>query len=90
MTVDEAGDRAGDRRVVREEDRLAVGAVLGLREQVRGDPAASAVASAITTTSLGPAGRSMRTRLDTRTFAAVTYGLPGPTIASTGSIVSVP
>ena len=45
----------------------------------------SAVPSATTTTSLGPAGKSMRTRLETRSFAAVTYALPGPTIGIDGS-----
>ena len=51
---------------------------------------ASAVSSATTSTSLGPAGRSMPTRPETRSFAAVTQRLPGPTILSTAGIVSVP
>ena len=51
---------------------------------------ASAVASAIRTTSLGPAGRSIAHALETSSLAAVTHWLPGPTILSTGSIVSVP
>ena len=42
------------------------------------------------TTSLGPAGRSIPTRLETSSFAAVTQRFPGPTILSTGAIVSVP
>ena len=50
----------------------------------------SAVSSAITSTSLGPAGRSVATRLETRSFASVTQRLPGPTILATGSISSVP
>ena len=52
--------------------------------------AGSAVSSAITMTSLGPAGRSTATRLDTSSFAAVTHLFPGPTILATGAIVSVP
>ena len=52
--------------------------------------AGSAEASAIRTTSLGPAGRSIATWLETSSFAAVTQRLPGPTILSTGAIVSVP
>ena len=51
---------------------------------------ASAVASAITTTSLGPAGRSIAHALETSSFAAVTQRFPGPTILSTRAIVSVP
>ncbi len=50
----------------------------------------SAVSSAITTTSLGPAGRSIPTWEETSSLAAVTYALPGPTIRSTAGMVSVP
>ena len=72
-------------RVGREQERLRVGAVLGLREQDRQRRARRRqAASAMTTTSLGPAGRSMPTLLETSSFAAVTNAFPGPTILSTG------
>ena len=43
-----------------------------------------------TTTSDGPAGRSIATSRETMSFASFTYALPGPTILSTRPIVSVP
>ena len=52
--------------------------------------AGSAVSSAITSTSLGPAGRSIATCPETSSFASVTQRLPGPTIFATAGIVSVP
>ena len=45
----------------------------------------SAVASARTMPSEGPAGRSMPTSPKTSILAAVTQALPGPTMRSTGS-----
>ena len=73
MPGDERGDGGGQRVVEREQERLAVGAVLGLGEQVGGAlRRRRRCASAITTTSLGPAGRSIATRLETSSFAAVT------------------
>ena len=50
----------------------------------------SAVSSATTMTSVGPAGMSMAQRSSTSSFAAVTQALPGPTILSTRPIDSVP
>ena len=52
--------------------------------------ACSAPGVATTTSSLGPARPSMPTTPLTCRFASVTYAFPGPTITSTGSIVSVP
>ena len=52
--------------------------------------AGSAVWSAITSTSLGPASMSMRTRPCTWRLASATYWLPGPTITSTRGMVAVP
>ena len=81
----------GDAAARGEEDRRAVRAVLGLGEEVGGALAAgSAVSSAITTTSLGPAGRSIATSPATSSFACVTKRFPGPTIFATLGIVSVP
>ena len=40
---------------------------------------------ATTTTSDGPAGRSIATSRDTASFASFTYAFPGPTIRSTRS-----
>ena len=51
---------------------------------------ASAVASATTQTSDGPAIMSIPTSPDTTFLAAATYALPGPVILSTGRMVSVP
>jgi hypothetical protein len=50
----------------------------------------SAVASATTITSLGPASASMPTAPRRSRFAAVTYTLPGPVTRSTGSTPSTP
>lgn len=50
----------------------------------------SAVSSASTQTSDGPAGKSMSTLLRSIILAPVTNTFPGPTIFWTGSIVSVP
>ncbi len=51
----------------------------------------SAFESAITRTSLGPAGMSIATPSElTISFALVTYWLPGPNILSTFGILSVP
>ncbi len=52
--------------------------------------AASAVASARTRISLGPAIMSMSTLPKTSRLAAVTNALPGPQILSTAAIDSVP
>ena len=46
--------------------------------------------SAPTSTSLGPAGKSMAQAPKTSSLAAVTQALPGPTILSTEGILSVP
>ncbi len=50
----------------------------------------SAVASARTMTSDGPAGRSIPTSPKTSSLAAVTQALPGPTIRSTGAMPDSP
>ena len=50
----------------------------------------SALSSAMTTSSVGPAVRSMPTSPTTRALAAVTYEFPGPAILSTRGRVSVP
>ncbi len=52
--------------------------------------AGSAVSSATTMTSVGPAGMSMAQESRTSSLAAVTQALPGPTILSTRVIDSVP
>ena len=68
-----------------------VGAVLGLRGELElGDRAGRRRAPSTTTTSDGPAGRSIATSRETSSFASFTYALPGPTILSTRAIVSVP
>ena len=87
---DEPADRCGQTGVEAEEDRLAVGTVLGLRQQVR--RAAIRVCGRIRDQDdlARPGRRSIPTWLETSSFAAVTHRLPGPTILSTGAIVSVP
>ena len=50
----------------------------------------SAVSSATTHTSEGPAIMSMPTSPETIFFAAATYALPGPVILATGAMLSVP
>ena len=57
--------------------------MLGLREEVGRAEFGVGLSSATISTSLGPAGRSMPTRPETSSFAAVTQRLPGPTILST-------
>ena len=55
--------------------------------------AGSALSSAITNNSLGPAGRSMPGppgKLETNALAAATQALPGPAIRSTGAISPAP
>ena len=52
--------------------------------------AASAPSEASTTTSDGPAGRSIATSRETSSFASFTNASPGPTILSTRGIGSVP
>ena len=52
--------------------------------------AGSAVSSATTHTSEGPAIISIPTSPETIFFAAATNALPGPVILQTGSMVSVP
>ncbi len=52
--------------------------------------AGSAVSSASTMTSEGPAGMSIATWPKTSSLAAVTHAFPGPTILSTARTVSVP
>ena len=70
--------------------RLAVGAVLGLGEQV-GRAAARGRRSRRRSPRPRWGRRADRSRrLDTSSFAAVTQRLPGPTILSTCAIVSVP
>ncbi len=54
-----------------------------------GDARVGAV-PASTTTSEGPAGRSIATSRETRSFASFTNAFPGPTILSTRGIDSVP
>ena len=83
-------DALGQQRVGAEEERLALRPCSACARRSAAQASASAVSSAITITSLGPAGRSMPTRLETSSFAAVTYAFPGPTMRSTGAIVSVP
>ena len=73
-------DRAADR----------VRSVLGLRGQLELDDPAVASPPATTSTSDGPAGRSIATSRETSSFASFTYALPGPTILSTRAIVAVP
>ena len=46
--------------------------------------------SAITSSSLGPAGKSIAQTPATCSFASATYALPGPTMRSTRGTVSVP
>ena len=72
VTRDLVLDRVREGIVVGEQQRVAVLAVLCLRQESAATWRADAVASAITTISLGPAGRSIFTRLDTSSFAAVT------------------
>ena len=69
---------------------MAVGAVLGLGEQAGGAAVAVAEPSAITTTSLGPAGRSMPTDSGDEQLRRGDVAFPGPTIRSTRGIDSVP
>ncbi len=65
-----------------------IGAVLGLHQEVDGDlDPGSAVPSAITTTSEGPAkAAAMPTVPETSCFATATYTFPGPATTSTGAI----
>ena len=64
--------------------------MLGLCSELqRGDPLVG-TGPARTTTSDGPAGRSIATSRETRSLASFTYALPGPQILSTRGIVSVP
>jgi hypothetical protein len=65
-------------------------AVLGLGGELELRDALFRVAPASTTTSEGPAGRSIATSRETRSFASFTYAFPGPTILSTRGIDSVP
>ena len=62
-----------------------VGSVLGLRGELELDDPRSAPFDASTTTSDGPAGRSIATSRETASFASFTYAFPGPTILSTRS-----
>jgi len=64
--------------------------VFGLGDQVRRDEGRSAVLSATTSISEGPARKSMATSPRTSALAAVTHRLPGPTTLSTAVTVSVP
>jgi hypothetical protein len=67
--------------------------MLGLREQVGGDEAGSACASAITITSEGPAGRSIAgppSSIASWRFASLTQALPGPNSLSQAGTLSVP
>ena len=65
--------------------------VLGLRGELElGDARGRRRGRATTTTSDGPAGRSIATSRETSSFASFTNALPGPTILSTRAIVSVP
>ena len=65
--------------------------VLGLGDEVGRDPRrARAVASAMMSTSVGPAIMSMPTCPTTWRLASATQRLPGPTILSTLGTVAVP
>ena len=64
--------------------------MLGLGGELELDDERIGALPARTTTSDGPAGRSIATSRDTRSFASFTYVPPGPQILSTRGIVSVP
>ena len=64
--------------------------MLGLREQVGGAELGVGRLVGDDQHLARPGGRSMPTRPETSSFAAVTQRLPGPTILSTAGIVSVP
>src|SRR6185312_7156035 len=49
-----------------------------------------AESSAMTSSSLGPAGESMPVTPETWSFASATYAFPGPTIRRTGAMDRVP
>ncbi len=63
--------------------------MLGLAEQVGGDERGSEVPSAMTSTSVGPASRSIPTRPKSCRFASATYALPAPTSMSTAGMPSM-
>ncbi len=73
----------------RDQDCARVRIVLGLGNQVGGDPFGRPV-SERTAISLGPAKKSIAQSLATSAFAAATYAFPGPTILSTFGTVEVP
>ncbi len=74
----------------RDENRARGRIVLGLRQQIRGNPLGSAARPTRTTISLGPACRSIAQSAETSALAAATQALPGPTILSTRAIDAVP
>ena len=82
-------DRVGQLRGVGDEDGGGQRVVLGLADQVGGDVPGSAVASARTAISVGPASASMpMTPLSSR-LAAATQMLPGPVTRRHGHAVLV-
>ena len=82
--------RGGEARGRRQQNRARVGVVLGLRDEVRGDPVGAA--GRRDDHDLARAGEESRSRSrpTTSAFAAATYALPGPTILSTRGTVAVP
>ena len=72
LRLDRARDIVGERCIIGDQDRLRVGVVLGLRQQIGGDPAGVAGWSAMTSTSEGPAIMSMPTLPNTSRLAAAT------------------
>ena len=90
VPCDESADGRAQLAVEAEQDRLALGAVLSLGQQVGGAASRGCRPVGDQDDLARPGGRSIPTWLDTSSFAAVTQLLPGPTILSTGAIVSVP
>ena len=73
LALDRLLDRVGERGAVGDEDRLGSGIVLGLRQEIGGDPVRDCrAASARISTSEGPAIMSMPTWPKTRRLAAAT------------------
>ena len=72
LALDRRFDRVGERGIVGDQDRLRGGVVLGLRQQIGGDPVGIAGLSATTSTSDGPAIMSMPTVPNTCRLAAAT------------------
>jgi hypothetical protein len=72
LVCDLAVHRRQQRRRGCHEDDLAASAVLGLRQQIRGDPCGVCAESARTRISLGPGRRSMATLPNSWRFASTT------------------